>query len=297
MYTCAQYDCRTGREVSWRGYPWFVQYLSRSPESRASRPLHGGLGARQMFSLRKSLEGILRPRAGVWHQRWILRRHKSDILNNAHRQLLTRADARGLQGFCHETRPFYPRNLLWPTRRRVEYGFLCGLNLATDLGLHTSEPLRILDIGCGCGYFVAATRALGHDCHGVDVPPHLMSVVEQKVYPKLLDIFECAPYASELLVQPFEPLPFDSEQYDLMTAFLICFNRHKLPDEWGAEEWRFFVEDALRCLRDRGRLFLLLNENLERYGDLRFYDPATLAYLQSVGDVDGARVTIRKERP
>jgi SAM-dependent methyltransferase len=291
MYTCTEYDCRTGNKVSWRGYPWMIQCLSRFPRSP-----YGGLGAQQMFSLRKWVVDILRPRAGLWHQRWILRRHKSDILNNAHRQLLTRADANGLRRFCQETRPFYPRNLLWPTRRRVEYGLLGGLNLAAGLGLHTSGPLRILDIGCGSGYFVAATRALGHDCHGVDVPPHLMSVVEQKVYPELLNIFGCAPYASELLVQRFMPLPFDSEQYDLITAFLICFNRHKLPDEWGAGEWRFFVEDAVRCLRDRGRLYLLLNENLERYGDLRYYDTATLAYLQSVGDVDGARITISKEQ-
>jgi hypothetical protein len=41
-----------------------------------------------------------------------------------------------------------------------------------------------------------------------------------------------------------------------------------------------------------GRLFLGLNENPKRFGKLGFYDDALLAYFQSVGAVDGARIAI-----
>jgi len=91
------------------------------------------------------------------------------------------------------------------------------------------------------------------------------------------------------------PLPFDGEQYDLITAFLICFNRHDKPDQWGVPEWRFFVEDALQKTRAGGRLFLGLNDNRKRFGKLVFYDEALLTYFQSVGTVDGARITIVKK--
>ena len=57
-----------------------------------------------------------------------------------------------------------------------------------------------------------------------------------------------------------------AQPFDLITAFWICFNRHRQPDEWGAAEWRYFVEDAIACLRPGGRLVLDLNENAARYG-------------------------------
>ena len=42
-------------------------------------------------------------------------------------------------------------------------------------GLRGRTPLRILDIGCGGGYFVAAARYLGHACDGTEVPARFLS--------------------------------------------------------------------------------------------------------------------------
>ena len=167
---------------------------------------------------------------------------------------------------------------------------------AGDLGLHAGSSLQILDIGCGPAFFLAISRALGHESIGVDVPQSLQTPVERRVYSGLIDILRCGGSVSPLLVERFVPLPFPEERFDLITAFWICFNLHRQPGEWGVEEWRFFVEDAQRRLRPGGRLFLELNENPERYGELRFYDTATLDYFRSVGKLQGGRVLVSRRR-
>ena len=44
--------------------------------------------------------------------------------------------------------------------------------LGLEAGLYdgTHKPLRILDLGCGLGYFVRYFRILGHDTTGLDLP-------------------------------------------------------------------------------------------------------------------------------
>ena len=169
---------------------------------------------------------------------------------------------------------------------------LKNIHRAGQLGLHEGRALDILDIGCGPGYFIAAARALGHDCRGIDVPDSFFTPVERRVYSELLSALGCSQYVSPLAVERFVPLPFPAKQFDLITAFLVCFNRHDKPDQWGVQEWRFFIEDAMRLTREGGRIFLGLNENPKRYGKLAFYDEELLQYFRSVGTVDGARVTV-----
>ena len=54
----------------------------------------------------------------------------------------------------------------------TDYPFWLLLNVdrAGRLGLHQTSGLRVMDLGCGPGFFVAAARELGHECRGVDVP-------------------------------------------------------------------------------------------------------------------------------
>lgn len=166
---------------------------------------------------------------------------------------------------------------------------------AAELGLQETKGLRILDIGCGPAYFLRVARTLDHSAEGVDAPTSYLTDVERRVYSRLIDILQMGRYVTPLLIERFAPLPYAEGSYDLITAFWICFNRHRQADEWGRPEWEFFVEDARRKLRPGGRLFLDLNENPERYGPLRFYDSATLEFLRSAGQVDEGRITISRE--
>lgn len=164
---------------------------------------------------------------------------------------------------------------------------------AARLGLHTQQRLRILDIGTGAGYFMAIAKALGHECVGVEIPEAMLSPLEREVYARVLDSLRCRTAVVRHVIEPFKPLPERFTGFDVITAFMVCFNGHRTETEWGLNEWKFFIENAQACLRPGGVLFLLLNDNVERFGELRFYDRKILSYFQSVGTVRGHRITIR----
>lgn len=174
------------------------------------------------------------------------------------------------------------------------YWLIRNIHRAGQLGLHIDRRLRILDIGCGPGYFMAVARALGHHCQGIDLPAASFTSIERHVYAELLGALHCKQYVSPLAVERFSSLDLGEQKYDLITAFLVCFNRHNKPDQWGLAEWRYFVQDAMARLYPGGRLYLGLNDNPHRFGKLKFYDEELLSYFQSMGAVDGARVTIVK---
>jgi len=224
-----------------------------------------------------------------------VRQRGSTGLNEALAQVRKSADSAAIGQLWQRMAPIYHKD---PTSA-AKYAnprrwlLLNALRVA-ELGLDTASGLRVLDIGCGPGYFVAMVRALGHQCHGVDAPDECLNAVEREVYTTLTGALHCRDTVSPLLIERFKPMPFRDQPFDLITAFWICFNRHGQADEWGIDEWRFFTQDALACVRPGGRIVLDLNENPERYGALRFYDTATRDYFRSTGSVEQGRVVLSR---
>jgi SAM-dependent methyltransferase len=181
----------------------------------------------------------------------------------------------------------------------ADYSFWIPFNVdrVGVLSLHRSPPLRILDIGCGPGYFLAAALACGHDCYGIDAPATILSPIEGRVYSEMLAALSCSNRVSPLLIERFVPMALPAGDLDLITAFWICFNRHQQADEWGTTEWQFFVQDAMSHLRDGGVLHLELNSNLTRYPSLEWYDQETLHFFRSAGIVHRNVVRIAKGKP
>jgi len=163
---------------------------------------------------------------------------------------------------------------------------------AMVMRLHESKPLRILDIGHGGGYFATVCRELGHSCAGTEVPIERLPPGTAEAY---AEITAALGFHDEqrLLVEALHPLALRGE-YDVICAHKICFNGHQQATEWGTSEWRFFVEDVRRLLAPGGRLVLELNENVARYGRLRWYDAALHDYFASVGTVAGNWITIER---
>ena len=115
------------------------------------------------------------------------------------------------------------------------------------------EPLRILDLGTGFGYFPFICKKFGHLVDSTDLPDNkLYNSIIEKLDLKRFDIFINA--HTPILLKT-------SERYDLVTAFMVCFNNHKTKDLWEEGEWKFFINDLYsKTLKKDGKIFLSFNE-------------------------------------
>ncbi len=129
---------------------------------------------------------------------------------------------------------------------------------------------RILDLGCGSGYFLYIAQLLGHSGVGLDMDrlPMFREIT------RLLGVRRVVQQ-----IEAFRPLPNFGQKFDVITAFMICFNNHKMPGLWGVPEWEFFLDDLKKHLRPRGRIWLELNQEY----DGTFYTPELRAFFQKRG--------------
>lgn len=72
-------------------------------------------------------------------------------------------------------------------------------------GLHAAPPLRILDLGCGGGYFVAVCRQLSHACEGTEVPLTRLSLATAAGYAGVSAALRVAP-TIELVISASTPI-------------------------------------------------------------------------------------------
>ena len=148
-----------------------------------------------------------------------------------------------------------------------------------DLKLHRSAPKRVLDLGCGGGFFLFILKKLGHSVLGLDID-------QVSLYAELLNVFDVPRVVWR--IQAFEALPDLGQKFDWITAFSINFNLYH-PSErlWGPAEWDFFIRDLQRHLAPSGKLFFGLNPTFG--GD--YYTPELRDFfLRRGADVERERI-------
>jgi SAM-dependent methyltransferase len=152
---------------------------------------------------------------------------------------------------------------------------------AKRLGLDSSPPLDILDIGMGPGYFVYVCQRLGHRAVGLDRPGHYPFWQGLRQWLGARDVVEHT-------IKPFETLPANIGPFDLVTSYRAQFNY--VADEkrlWTLAEWGFFL-DHLRdqVLKPGGRLALRLAKQ-EHKGEegLKRSDEALARFMADRGAV------------
>src|SRR4030095_16454392 len=60
---------------------------------------------------------------------------------------------------------------------RFDHSLIRNAERVYALGLHEGPKLRILDLGCGFGYFLYGARTFGHEVVGLDVDdPYMLAV-------------------------------------------------------------------------------------------------------------------------
>ena len=143
---------------------------------------------------------------------------------------------------------------MWPKYLDLQRWMTINLRRVRELELDFGRRRDILDIGSGAGYFLYICKWLGHRPLGLDID-------EVPMYAEMTRTLELERVVWR--VQAFERLPPLPRKFDLITAFLICFNNHKTQALWGPEEWDFFLDDITAHLEPGGRVWLELNRETD----------------------------------
>jgi SAM-dependent methyltransferase len=151
---------------------------------------------------------------------------------------------------------------------------------AQDLWLDRAPALRVLDVGCGAGYFLYVCRFFGHEGLGLDTD-------EEPLFRGTTALLKVGRVISR--IHRLVPLPDLGEKFDLVTAHRVCFHRigrteNGAWNEWEPADWKFFIEDIRRrFLKPNGRLLLDFNP---RPNGSSFFTPELRACFLS----EGARI-------
>jgi SAM-dependent methyltransferase len=158
----------------------------------------------------------------------------------------------------------------WPKYLDLDRWIGVNIRRIRQLELDVARPKRILDLGCGAGYFLYIAQLLGHSGVGLDMDrlPMFREITQLLGVQRVVQRIEA-----------FHSLPNFGRKFDLITAFMICFNNHKMPGLWGVSEWEFFLDDLAKHLKPGGRVWLELNQEY----DETFYTPQLKEFFQKRG--------------
>ena len=158
-----------------------------------------------------------------------------------------------------------------------------NLRRVQDLELDWGRRKSILDLGSGTGFFLYICHWLQHRTLGLDTND----------VPMFGEMFRALGLQRIISrVEAFQPLPAFDRKFDLITAFMICFNGHKSPALWGPKEWSFFLDDLETRLNPGGRIRLGLN----RENDGSFYSEKLRRFFVDRGaEIDRHRITLRSQ--
>jgi SAM-dependent methyltransferase len=157
----------------------------------------------------------------------------------------------------------------------IVYWIDINVERAQDLWLDRAPPLRILDLGCGAGYFLYVCKHFGHNVLGFDTDnePLFRATTE------LLNVHRAIGR-----IERQTRLPNLHQEFDLVTAHRICFHRiGRVRDgvEWSPADWEFFVTDIREnLLSEHGRLLLDFNPRADASS---FFTPELREFFLSQG--------------
>lgn len=122
--------------------------------------------------------------------------------------------------------------------------------IAVGFGLHQGPPLRILDIGCGYGYFLWVCEQYRHQTFGVDVSCDLLWQATAILARRF-----CG-----LEIQPGSGWPDRMRAYDVVTTFGVNFRMENSQVYWGEMHYRWLATTIRIHLLPGGRWVLRPNQ-------------------------------------
>ena len=174
-------------------------------------------------------------------------------------------------------------DVFWTKYLDVDKWLKLNIRYVKELGMIQRPARSVLDIGCGGGFFLVACRAVGARVLGVDLDKDI-------VLNEMIKLFKLERVTWR--VRAWVKLPDFKRRFDLITAFMICFNFPPRHPYWGPREWDFFINDMVDRLYPEGRLLLSLNKQ----PDGKEYDDHLQRYFEArEGVVTGKRIVFTRE--
>ncbi|MGB1159653.1 MAG: class I SAM-dependent methyltransferase [Alphaproteobacteria bacterium] len=152
--------------------------------------------------------------------------------------------------------------------------FIRLLNLDEETG-----SKRVLDLGCGAGLFLYLCQYYGHSGVGLDI--------SSDMYRQMAEILKVNWRAAPVLA--YEPLPDDMQDFDIVSAIAVKFDRldwgPQGSEPWDLPAWEFFLKDAAHRLKPGGCIFLKPNYAVHPTEDapgIFFQDQRIEPFLKSI---------------
>lgn len=125
------------------------------------------------------------------------------------------------------------------------------LGWARMLGLDNGIKCKVLELGCGAGFFAFVMSYFGHMVFISDVEDGRASCAYKECL-EALDMLK----DFEIRINRQVRLPMIVGKYDLITATGIAFH-----EDWTESDWSFFLNDLRTHLKEDGRIFLNVNRS------------------------------------
>jgi SAM-dependent methyltransferase len=219
----------------------------------------------------------------IWNERRTaeqIKRRKEDLTVE---NLLAGIDPAALERLQARKAEENMHDVFWTKYLEVEKWLKLNIRYANELGLVVKPARSVLDLGCGGGFFLVVCRRLGSRVMGMDLDKDV-------VLNGMIELFRIKRVTWR--IRAFVKLPDLRRKFDLITAFMICFNFPPRGGYWGVREWDFFLNDVTGHLMPNGRLLLSLN----RQPDGECYDETLRRYFESrEGVVEGKRIIFTTE--
>lgn len=153
-------------------------------------------------------------------------------------------------------------------------------------GLVLNPPSDVLDLGCGAGFFLFVLKQLGSRVLGVDLD-------NDPIFNDMNRLFAIERIGFGITRGVRLP-ELGGRKFDLITAWMICFNNYEHEETiWGPEDWDFLLDDLSERLTPSGRIIFSLNAQL----DERFYTEETEKLFARRSDLmDGRMIIFTKSR-
>ena len=169
-------------------------------------------------------------------------------------------------------------DVFWTKYLDVNKWLTLNIRYVKELGMVENPARDVLDLGCGGGFFLVAARHMGARVLGFDLD-------KDQVLNEMIRLFGLRRVAGR--IRAFVKLPDFGRKFDLITAFMICFNFPPKGSYWGVREWDFFLHDVTEMLTEDGRLLLSLNKQPNG----KEYDDTLRAFFERRGGVvQGKRI-------